>query len=98
MLNQQWPKMARKISMPPGRAPGFKHGRILKDGTRRRYWIARQVVRDTMGFPDPCIALPRDATDEEIGRLCHEHTARLRSWIAEQAQDRRRRKANTDAL
>jgi hypothetical protein len=84
MLNQQWPKTARKISMPPGRAPGFKHGRILKDGTRLRYWIARQVVRDTMGFPDASIPLPLDATDEEIGRLCHEHTARLRSWIAEQ--------------
>jgi len=30
-----------------GNAPGLKNGRGL-----RRYWIARQVVRDTMGFPD----------------------------------------------
>jgi hypothetical protein len=70
--------------MRPGKAPGFKHGQTRKDGTRLQYWIARQVVRATMGFPDACIPLPLNATDEEIARICHEHTARLRSWIAEQ--------------
>lgn len=34
-----------------------------------------------MGFPDPCIALPPEASDEEIERLCQEHTARLYRWI-----------------
>jgi hypothetical protein len=37
-----------------------------------------------MGFPDACIPLPADADDDEIARLCHEHTARLRAWIEEQ--------------
>jgi hypothetical protein len=37
-----------------------------------------------MGFPDACIPLPADAGEEEISRLCHEHTARLRAWIAQQ--------------
>jgi len=36
-----------------------------------------------MDFPDACIPLPADADDEEIARLCHEHTARLHAWIAE---------------
>jgi hypothetical protein len=65
--------------MPPrGAAPGFK-----RKGCNR-YWIARQVARDPMGFPDACIPLPADADDAEIARLCQYHTARLRAWIDEQ--------------
>ena len=37
---------------PKGHRPGFKLGKVLKDGTRRPYWVARQVVRNPMGFPD----------------------------------------------
>jgi hypothetical protein len=70
--------------MPPrGKAPGLKRGRILRDGTARLYWIARQVVRNPMGFPDLCIPLPRGADDETLAELCQEHTARLLAWIAE---------------
>jgi hypothetical protein len=36
-----------------------------------------------MGFPDACIPLPVDADDDELARLCHQHTARLRAWIDE---------------
>jgi hypothetical protein len=73
--------------MPPrGKAPGLKRGRILRDGTARLYWIARQVVRNPMGFPDMCILLPRGADDETLAELCQEHTARLLAWIAEAHQ------------
>jgi len=67
--------------MPPrGKAPGLKRGRH-----NLPYWIARQVVRDTMNFPDPCIPLPPDADMETLGRLCHEHSARLLAWIEQQS-------------
>lgn len=67
--------------MPPrGDAPGLKRGRH-----RLPYWIAKQVVRDPMGFPDKCIALPADADDEELGKLCREHTAELNKWIEQQS-------------
>jgi hypothetical protein len=69
-----------RISMPPrGKTPGLKRGRhgLI-------YWIASQVRRDTMGFPDKCIPLPSDVSDEMLVQLCHENTARLDSWIAEQ--------------
>lgn len=65
--------------MPPrGKRPGFKIGRHGLP-----YWIARQVVRDPMGFPDKCIALPRDADNETLDQLCLQHTARLQVWLAE---------------
>src|SRR5258708_4561661 len=74
-------KMGQRTSeMPPrGDRPGFKRGRH-----NLPYWIASQVVRDPMDFPDKCIPLPPDADDEEIGRLCREHTARLNAWIDQQ--------------
>src|SRR5258708_29435108 len=82
------PRTGRKISvlggvkMPPrGKAPGLKRGRTLKDGTTLFYWIARQVVRNPMGFPDLCIPLPRDADDEMRGELCQDHTARLFAYL-----------------
>jgi hypothetical protein len=66
--------------MPPrGNTPGLKRGR-----RNLRYWIARQVVRDTMGFPDPSIPLPREADDAHIAKLCQDYTARLKAWIDEQ--------------
>ena len=66
--------------MPPrGDAPGLKVGR-----NSLKYWIARQVVRDPMGFPDPCIPLPADADDVRIAQLCQDYTARLKAWIDEQ--------------
>src|SRR5258705_4750452 len=71
------PRPGRKPSMPPrGVRPGFKRGRH-----KLPYWIAKQVVRDPMGFPEPCIALPEHADDETIAELCRGHTARLQQWI-----------------
>lgn len=34
-----------------------------------------------MGYPDTCVALPPDASEEELQTLCQEHTARLREHI-----------------
>lgn len=67
-----------------GDRPGLKRGR-----NNLPYWIARQVVRDPMGFPDLCIPLPTAADDEQLGVLCREHTARLLAWIAEQRGEQR---------
>lgn len=72
--------------MPPrGKTPGLKVGR-----NSLKYWIARQVARDTMGFPDACIPLPVDVDDEEVSRLCQEHSARLRAWLDEQKNTERK--------
>lgn len=35
-----------------------------------------------MGFPDTCIALPADASDDELAELCRGHTLRLNEHIA----------------
>lgn len=59
-----------------GRAPGLKRGRH-----NLPYWLAKQVVRDPMGFPDTCIPLPPDASDDMLAELCQGHTARLRDHI-----------------
>jgi hypothetical protein len=67
--------------MPPrGKAPGLKRGRH-----RLPYWIASQITRDVMGYPDKCIPLPPDADDAKLAELCHFHTARLLAWIERQA-------------
>jgi hypothetical protein len=66
-----------------GKTPGLKRGRH-----RLPYWIASQVTRDLMGFPDKCIPLPAGADDATLERLCQEHTARLQLWIAEQRKPR----------
>jgi hypothetical protein len=60
------------------KAPGLKYGRH-----RLPYWIAKQVARDILGYPDKCIPLPRDADEETLVQLCEQHTARLHAWIAE---------------
>jgi hypothetical protein len=75
------PRTGQRISEMPARGdrPGFKRGRH-----NLPYWIASQVVRDTMDFPDKCIPLPPDADDGQIGELCRGHTARLNLWIEEQ--------------
>ena len=66
--------------MPPrGKTPGLKRGRH-----NLPYWIAGQVGRDPMNFPDKCIPLPPDADLETLSRLCHDHSARLNDWIAMQ--------------
>lgn len=84
MSSKAQARTAPKTSMPPrGAAPGLKRGRH-----RLPYWIASQVARDPMGFPDKCIALPPDADDVMLAQLCCEHTARLQAWIAEQSKPR----------
>ena len=66
--------------MPPrGKTPGLKRGRH-----HLPYWIASQVRRDVMNFPDKCIPLPPDADMEALSQLCNEHCARLDDWIATQ--------------
>jgi hypothetical protein len=66
--------------MPPrGKTPGLKRGRH-----ELPYWIATQVRRDVMDFPDKRIPLPPDADMEALSRLCHENCARLDDWIAMQ--------------
>jgi hypothetical protein len=68
--------------MPPrGKKPGFKTGRHGLP-----YWIAKQVVRDPKGYPDTCVALPPEASEDELQTLCLEHTARLREYL-DQAAD-----------
>lgn len=79
MEPSQPPRMDGKTTMPPrGKKPGLKIGRH-----NLPYWYAKQVCRDPMGFPDTCIPLPPDATDDELARLCEGHTARLRAHIAQ---------------
>jgi hypothetical protein len=46
------------------------------------------VTRDIKGYPDKCIALPKDASDEELGRLCREHTERLLKYLETADQER----------
>lgn len=70
-----------------GERPGFKIGR-----NNLGYWLASQVTRDPMGFPDTCIPLPPDATDEEIGELCRGYTAQLRKHI----ETEKRKLANSE--
>lgn len=72
-------------TMPPrGDRPGFKKGRYRPElGKHLPYWMAASVVRNPMGFPQPCIPLPPEASDNEIADLCREHTARLYAWIDE---------------
>lgn len=70
--------------MPPrGDRPGHKIGR-----NNLRYWIAAQVVRDTMGFPFKCIPLPPaqddeapEAWEDRIAELCRQHTAQLLAYL-----------------
>lgn len=84
--SSQQPRTDRKTSMPRrGRAPGLKRGRH-----NLPYWIAKQIVRDPLGYPDICIPLPADATEEQLVELCQAHTARLRAWVAERTPDKMR--------
>jgi hypothetical protein len=69
--------------MPPkGRFPGLKRGRH-----NLPYWIAAQVARDPMGYPDRVVPLPPDATEDELAELCREHSAKLRAWIVERKSE-----------
>jgi hypothetical protein len=49
--------------------------------------MARQVVRDPMGFPDLSIPLPVAADMQILALLCEDHTARLMAWIDRQGSD-----------
>jgi len=60
-----------------GKTPGLKYGRH-----RLPYWIASNIIKDTLGFPDKCVPLPKDADEETLSRLCHELTARLHAWLS----------------
>jgi hypothetical protein len=82
MAALQRPRTGRKPSMPPrSDHPGLKW-RQTANG-RQPYWVARQVVRDTKGFPDRAIRLPLYADAEALGELCRDHSARLWAWIAD---------------
>jgi hypothetical protein len=45
--------------------------------------MARQLTRNALGFPDPCIPLSMDADDTQLAELCQQHTARLYTWMAQ---------------
>ncbi len=61
-----------------GDKPGFKRGR-----RGLPYWMARQLIPAVPpDFPDPCIALPADASEAELRALCQHHTERLDVFIA----------------
>src|SRR5262245_36376030 len=73
-------RMGPNISMPPrSTSPGLKWRTTVLG--RQPYWAAKQVVRDPKGFPDKTVRLPANASDDEIGELCREHTALLLKWI-----------------
>ncbi len=75
------PRTGLKNSMPRrSDAPGLKWDR--RANGRQPYWVASQVVRDAMGYPDRSIRLPADADTATLAALCQEHTARLNAWIA----------------
>ena len=61
-----------------GETPGLKRNR-----SGRPYWMARQLTRNALGFPDPCIPLSMDADDTQLAELCQQHTARLYTWMAQ---------------
>jgi Phage integrase family len=87
MAGPERPWMGPRIGMPQrSDRPGLKF-RGTKTG-QQPYWVAKQVVRDIMGFPDKTIRLPMGASDEELAALCRDHTARLLAWIAEAANER----------
>jgi integrase len=60
-------------------SPGLKWRKTAKG--RQAYWVAKQVVRDPMGFPDKTVRLTSGASDDELAELCREHTADLLRWI-----------------
>src|SRR6516225_5837599 len=75
-------RTAPRHSMPQrSDHPGLKWRRTAKG--RQPYWVARQVVRDTKGFPDRTIRLPRDVDQDALAELCRDHTARLMEFLAE---------------
>ena len=74
-------RTAPKHSMPQrSEHPGLKWRATAKG--RIPYWVARQIVRDTKGFPDRAIRLPSGVDPEALCELCRDHTTRLLDWIA----------------
>jgi hypothetical protein len=73
---------ARNTGQMPRRSdkPGLKWRRRA-DGTRKAYWVAAQVTRDSKHFPAKTIALPAEASDTELGELCEAYTARFMDWL-----------------
>jgi hypothetical protein len=72
----------RTATPPPimprrGKRPGHKF--IRRTGLH--YWVATQVRKNPMGYPDLCIALPLGADDDALDALCQGHTANLERWI-----------------
>jgi hypothetical protein len=74
--------------MPPrSDHPGLKFRKSRKSGGNRQpYWVASQVVRDPLDFPDRTVRLPQEASAEELAELCRLYTARLLQWLAERAE------------
>ena len=61
--------------------PGLKW-KTSRDGLREQPdWVASQVVRDTLDYPDKTIRLPADADDEALAQMCRDLTAQLMLWI-----------------
>jgi hypothetical protein len=78
------PKTDPRISMPlRSDHPGLKYRQTASG--RQPYWVARQVVREPLDFPDRTVRLPQEASDEELAELCRLYTAKLVNWLAERA-------------
>ena len=60
--------------------PGLKWRATAKGP--QPYWVARQVVRDTKGFPERTIRLPTHASQDALAELCRNHTARLMDFLS----------------
>ena len=81
------PWMGLRPSMPQrSDKPGLKYRTNVAG--RQLYWVAAQVVRDPRGFPDKTIRLPADASEDELGELCRDHTAALLKWITDREAGR----------
>jgi len=69
----------RPLMAPRSDSPGLKW-RKTKSG-EQPYWVARQVVRDPMGYPDKTIRLDCGASADELAEKCRDETAKLLRWM-----------------
>src|SRR5215510_11225094 len=70
----------RPLTMPlRSDSPGLKWRKTKKG--KQPYWVAKQVVRDPMGYPDKTIRLDCGACDDEIAERCRDETAKLLRWM-----------------
>src|SRR5215510_11913049 len=81
MLAALAPRTGQRPLTMPQRSdhPGLKWRNTTKG--KQPYWVAKQVVRDPMGYPDKTIRLDCDASGDELAEQCRHHTAKLLRWM-----------------